>query len=282
MIEHTQISLTNLLKRFKWKISFTFILVILESVANLLFPLFMGFAIDGLLQSDFSGLINLAILGGVSVVLGASRKFYDTRAYASIYSTIAPEMVDKENKRNSSVSKINTRANLLTEFIEFFENFLPEIVRNFIGIIGALVIIFSLNFQVFIACLIVLFVIIAVYILTSKKIFGLNKSYNDQLEKQVDVLSEKDNHQIKSHFKSVMKWNIKLSDLESINFSIIWTAMVGLLIYSIVTVVDSGIVEYGAVFAILMYVFDYIENTANLPLYYQQLIRLHEITKRLQ
>jgi ABC-type multidrug transport system fused ATPase/permease subunit len=282
MIEHTQISLTNLLKRFKWKISFTFILVILESVANLLFPLFMGFAIDGLLQSDFSGLINLAILGGVSVVLGASRKFYDTRAYASIYSTIAPEMVDKENKRNSSVSKINTRANLLTEFIEFFENFLPEIVRNFIGIIGALVIIFSLNFQVFIACLIVLFVIIAVYILTSKKIFGLNKSYNDQLEKQVYVLSEKDNHQIKSHFKSVMKWNIKLSDLESINFSIIWTAMVGLLIYSIVTVVDSGIVEYGAVFAILMYVFDYIENTANLPLYYQQLIRLHEITKRLQ
>jgi len=60
-----------------------------------------------------------------------------------------------------------------------------------------------------------LFVIIAIYILTSKKSFRLNKSYNDQLEKQVDVLSEKDNHQIKSHFKSVMKWNIRLSDLET-------------------------------------------------------------------
>ena len=233
-----------------------------------------------LLKSDYSGLINLTILGGVSLVLGMGRKVYDTRIYAYIYSIITPEMVDKENKRNNSISKINT--SLLNEFVEFFENSLPEIVRNFIGIVGALVIIFSLNFQVFIACIIVSFIIVVVYILTSKKNFQLNKSYNDQLEKQVDILSENNNDQIKIHFKSVMKWNIKLSDLESINFSIIWTAMIALLIYSIVAVVDSGIIQYGAVFANLMYIFDYIESSAKLPLYYQQLIRLHEITKRLQ
>ena len=77
-----------------------------------------------------------------------------------------------------------------------------------------------------------------------------------------------------------MKWNIKLSDLETINFSIIWFFMISLLIFSIKTASENAL-EYGTVFALIMYVFEFIENSLTLPLYYQNLIRLKEISNRL-
>lgn len=274
-------TLGALFQRFKGKISFTLFLVIAEAVVNLLFPLFMGFAINGLLVSNYNGLISLAILGFASLLLGAGRRLYDTRIYAGIYTKVIPELVDKEQKKESSVSKITARTNLLTEFVEFLENSLPEIVNSFIGLFGTLLIILSLNRNIFVACLIATLFVMVIYWSSGKRNFRLNKGYNDELEKQVDVLTVADKNRIASHFKNVMRWNIKLSDFETFNFSIVWGGMIILLLYSIIAAVDSGITAYGTIFSILMYVFEYMGSVITLPLYYQQLIRLHEISSRL-
>ncbi len=57
MKTNDKISLSVILKRFRLKISITFLLVVVESIINLLFPLFMGFAMNDLLNSEYSGLI---------------------------------------------------------------------------------------------------------------------------------------------------------------------------------------------------------------------------------
>ena len=44
--------------------------------------------------------------------------------------------------------------------------------------------------------------------------------------------------------------------------------------------VGDGIVQYGALFALIMYVFQYMENVANLPLFYQNWLRLTEIRRK--
>ena len=79
-----------------------------------------------------------------------------------------------------------------------------------------------------------------------------------------------------------MKWNIKLSDLETINFSIAWIFMMGFLVWSIIISVEGGNVQYGAVFALVMYIFQYIESVVSLPFFYQQWLRLGEISERLR
>lgn len=274
-------TLGKLFKRFKGRISFTLLLVIAEAAVNLLFPLFMGFAINGLLDSSYDGLISLAVLGTVYLLLGAGRRLYDTRIYAGIYSTVVPELVEKEHKKDSSVSKITARANLFTEFVEFLENSFPEIVNSLIGLFGTLLIILSLNQNIFVACLIASLFVLVIYLFSGKRNFRLNKGYNDELEKQVDVLAAADKNRIDAHFKKVMRWNIKLSDFETANFSIVWAGMIILLLYAIIAAVDSGITAYGTVFSILVYVFDYMESVITLPLYYQQIIRLNEISSRL-
>lgn len=274
-------TLWALFQRFLGRISFTLFLVIAEAAVNLLFPLFMGFAINGLLASNYDGLISLAILGFVSLLLGAGRRLYDTRIYAGIYTKVAPELVDKEQKKASSVSKITARSNLLTELVEFLENSLLEVVNSFIGLFGTLLIIWSLNRNIFVACLIATLFIMVIYLFSGKRNFRLNKGYNDQLEKQVDVLTAADEHRTAAHFKDVMRWNIKLSDFETFNFSIAWAGLIGLLLYAVFAAVDSGIVAYGTIFSILVYVFEFMGSVVALPLYYQQLIRLNEISSRL-
>ena len=277
----TTFTLRSLLKRFRGKVALTLLLVVLEAAANLLFPLFMGFAINGLLEGTLGGLIGLAILGVASLIIGSGRRLYDSRAYASIYTTIVGELVEKEQKNRSSISKISARSNLFTELVEFLENSFPEIVNSLISVIGTLLIILSLNGNIFVACLIASFFVMIVYGLSGRRNFRLNKGYNDELERRVDVLTTAEKPRIDQHFKDLMGWNIKLSNFETFNFSLIWIAMIALLVYSIYAAVSSGLTAYGTIFSLVVYVFEYISSVVGLPLYFQQLIRLNEISTRL-
>jgi ABC-type bacteriocin/lantibiotic exporter with double-glycine peptidase domain len=276
------VSINNLFMRFKWRVSLTLLLVIAESGVYLLFPLFIGFAINDLIDKSYEGLINLLIIGFLMLFIGSARRFYDTRIYAGIYTIISKEMVAHEQEKNSSLSKISARTSLLTEFIEFLENSLPELAASLIGLFGILIIIFFMNINVFFACLALLGLVVLIYLFSGKLNFRLNKEYNNQLERQVELLSTQDMNLIGKHFQKLMSWNIKLSDLETFNFSLVFIGILGLLAYAPIAVIESGVLAYGLVFSILIYVFDYIESVVNLPLYIQQIIRLQEISNRLK
>ena len=78
----------------------------------------------------------------------------------------------------------------------------------------------------------------------------------------------------------MMRWNIRLSDLEAANFGINWVFMIALLVFAVSAAVTEA-PEYGAVFALVMYVFQFMESVMMLPLFYQQWLRLREISGRL-
>ncbi len=267
--------------QFKWRISFTLGLVMIEALLAVLFPLFIGLAINDLLEQSYAGIFHLALLGLASLVVGSARRFYDTRIYSGIYCQIAPEMVDNELSKNSSTSKISARSGLLTEFVNFLEESMPEAIGALVSLLGILVIIATLNTHVFWACLGLLAFIVVIYLVTGQLNFTLNKQYNNQLEKQVEVIARKEPALISEHFRRLMTWNIKLSDLETVNYLLIWLGAIALFLYTPITVIAAGILKYGLVFSVLMYVLEYIQNIITLPLHIQQLIRLKEISNRL-
>ncbi len=275
------ISLKNIVFRFKWKVIFTFLLVVIESLLEILYPLLIGLAINDLLDSKYNGVVYLAGLGVLSLIFGSARRFYDTRIYSGIYCQIAPEMVAKEKERGSSVSKISARSNLLTEFVEFLENSMPEIIGSIVSLVGIMAIIAALNLNVFFACIAILVVMFIVYGLSGKRNYKLNANYNTQLEKQVEAIESKKSSIVKSHYRALMKWNVKLSDLETINYFIIWISVIALFVFTPIAVIEGGVLKYGLVFSVFMYVFDYTDKTITFPLHIQQLIRLKEISGRL-
>lgn len=275
------ISLKSLLTRFWKKAVVTWFLVILEGVCLLLMPLVIGWAVDDFVKGELLGTLQLAALCVILLMVGSGRRFYDTRVYSGIYSKVSKELVQREQHCDASVSKISARANLFTEFIEFLENSLPDVFNQLVGFVGTLGIIALIDIQVFGTCLSGAIITGLIYMLSQRKMMDYNRGQNDEFERQVDVIASNSSEHIKAHFRNLVKWNIKLSDLETLNFSLTWMVLAGVLVYSIAVVAASETATFGQVLSLVMYVFGFIESVMTFPLYYQQVIRLQEITWRL-
>ena len=265
--------MSMLLKRFAARISLTLLLIVLESAGWILFPLVIGRAIDGILADSWQGLYELAILGIAAMAVAILRRIVDSRAYARIYANLGEELVAGQS--GTSTSTKTARLGMLREIVEFLENSLPELILNVLQLAGVILILSTLDLPIFVGCVVVICVTVAVYVLTGLLTTRFNRSYNDQYEQQVDAVESGDAARVGSHIRAMMRWNIKLSDLEAANFGIVWLFMIALLVFSIGAAADN-IVEYGKVFAIVMYVFQFMEAVMSLPLYYQQWLRLRE------
>jgi len=274
-------SVGALARRFPFRIGFTMLLVLVEAGAELLFPLAIGLAIDGLIRGDTAGLVLLGALGAGSLIVGSARRCYDTRAYGAIYAVVAAELATAEHARGTPVSAIAARTTLLGELVEFFENSMPMVISAAIGIVGTLAILAGIDVRVFVASLGLLAVVVVVYAATASTNLRLTKGANDEFELQVAVLETRNACAARRHFGNIVGWNRRLSDLETLNFFVIYLGALALPVYSPIVVVGAPDPRYGVVFAAVMYVFQYIEAVLGLPLFLQQVVRLHEITRRL-
>ena len=267
-----------LLKRFAGRFSLTLTLVVLEAAGWILFPLVIGRAIDSVLADSTRGLYEFAILGIVTMGIAVLRRLVDSRAYARIYVTLGEEMA--ESAAGTSTSTRTARLGMLKEIVEFFENSLPELINAGIGLAGTVVILAALNVPVFLGCLAVAVATVVLYALTGGLTMRYNQGLNDEHERQVDAVDSGDPARLAKHLRAMMRWNIRLSDLEAANFGINWVFMIALLVFA-VSAATTETTEYGAVFAIVMYVFQFVESMLMLPFFYQEWLRLREISGRL-
>lgn len=273
-------TLGSIIKRYRMKFGFTLLLILSEAALGLLFPLFIGFAIDDAINESYDGAIMLGGLGLAALVVGVGRRVYDSRFYGKLYQQIGSSTLEKMKEQDASVK--SARLGMIRELVEFLENSLPELISNVIGLIGVIAIIATLSLSVFYGSLVVTAVIFLIYWLSSKRTLKLNERSNDEFENQVNVLSANDEQSLARHLREMMKWNTKLSDLEALNFSLSWIVLTLFLVASIILSVKDGIVRYGALFSLVMYTFQYMENVLNLPLYYQNWLRLREIMERMR
>lgn len=266
------------LKPFRRQLAFTMTLVLMEAVGWMLFPLVIGRAIDDMLEGTRRGLWELAGLGAATVGIYVARRVCDSRAYAKVYVRLSEELVARQAA--VTVSAKTARLGMLREVVEFFENSLPTLVNSVFGIAGTALILWTLNLSIFLGCISVGMVAAVLYGFTGKFTTRCNEAFNNEYEKRVEAVESGVPRRVGRHVRRMMRWNIKLSDLEAANFGVVWVFMVALLVFSVNAAVENTD-EYGKVFAVVMYVFQFMESVAMLPLYYQEWLRLREITGRL-
>lgn len=269
----------EIIRKHRVPLAFTFSLVFIEAGLSILFPLFIGFAVEGALKGEYTGVIQLGLLGVVVLLIGAFRRYYDSRFYAKVYEDMGIDVLSKNHGESTSIK--SARLNMAQELVEFLENSLPELINTILGLIGVMILLATLNIQVFYGSLLVLLLNFAIYVLSSGKTYRYNQASNDELEKQVQIIHQNKPHLTRKHLRNVMKWNIKLSDLETLNFSLSWMILLGFMLSSILISAHSGMLVYGTLLALIMYVFQYIESLINLPYFYQNWLRLKEIRWRL-
>jgi ABC-type multidrug transport system fused ATPase/permease subunit len=131
--------LQTLFFTYRSSILITYGLTFLENLFELLYPFVIGITIDGLLAGDYTSLIVLAGTWLTHTITGVYRNIYDTRTFTQIYSNVVTAMVLEQEKQGTPTSQIVARSALSREFVDFFEQNVPQLITALFGFFGALV-----------------------------------------------------------------------------------------------------------------------------------------------
>ena len=118
------LSIPSLLKVFGGRVALTWGMILAETALMAMVPLFIGFAIDGLLSGSMREFWQLAAIAAGLVATSMVRRIYDTR----IYGTLRVEFgkVQVQRGKGQTVSTLNARLGMGRELVDFLEETLPD------------------------------------------------------------------------------------------------------------------------------------------------------------
>jgi len=275
--------LSKLIRRHKMRLGITYLLFSLEMTGALLRPFFLGMAINDLMQGSYRGLIILSAVHFAWLVIGTLRHRYDTRTYSTIYTSLVTKFLSKKIK-SSEVSKLSAHSTLAREFVDFLEFDLVYIIEAFYNIVGSMILLFFYQSSVVFLCLGILLPVMLISYIYGKKMKKLTRLKNDELEKQVNIISSGDKKAIYQHFNNLRKWQIRISDQEAWNFGIMeMMVMVVIAVSLLITNQVTGTtVLAGHIIGIYNYILKFVSGLDTIPYTVQRITALNDITQRIQ
>ncbi len=275
--------LKQIMLQHRYRLVLTYFLFSLEMLGNLMRPFFLGMAVNDLVKGSYQGLILLSAVHFSWLIIGTIRHRMDTRTYTAIYSSLVTKFLARRYNK-ADISKLSAHSTLAREFVDFLEFDLAYVVEAFYSIIGSLLLLFFYDTSVVLVCLSILLPVIGFSYFYGKKMRSLNKQKNDELEKQVDIISTGNNHLIHQHYDNLRKWQVRISDQEAWNFGIMEImvmVVIGLSLLITNKAAGSGI-EAGTLIGIYSYIQRFVSGLDTIPYTVQRLSSLHDITRRIE
>jgi ABC-type multidrug transport system fused ATPase/permease subunit len=273
--------LQTIFGKYRGRILVTYIVTLAENLFELFYPSLTGLAVNGLLKHDFTGLALLLGVWLAHTATGVFRQSYDTRVFSSIYTDLATRTVSEQETMGVSTSQIVARSSLSREFVNFFERDIPATVNSVFGLFGALVLLFFYDAWSAGFCLMLLVPLAILNRRYSKRTLTLNKRLNNQLEREVTVLTRRMPSRVLGHYRLLAKWHIYLSDAEAMNWGVMELFNVVLSAAVIIRIASMPHIEPGTMYAMLAYLWNFIASLNHVPALVQQLSRLKDIAQRM-
>ncbi|MBL7700966.1 MAG: hypothetical protein JNM14_01845 [Ferruginibacter sp.] len=275
--------LRNLMIKHKYQLVFTYALFSLEMLGGLLRFYFFGEAINDLIKGSYRGLIILAGVHFIYLAIGTVRHMYDTRTYSAIYTSLVTKLLSRRYLKED-VSRLTAHSTLAREFVDFLEHDLVYVIEAAYNILGSLIILFFYDKTVVLICLAIMIPVIIISMLYGKKMMRLNKLKNDELEKQVDIISTGNTHIIRHHYNNLRKWQIRISDKEAWNFGFMEMMVLLVIAFSLIVSrnLHSSTVLAGSLFGIYSYILKFASGLDTIPYTMERLSSLSDITRRIE
>ncbi|MFN8290156.1 MAG: ABC transporter six-transmembrane domain-containing protein [Chitinophagaceae bacterium] len=275
--------LKHIINQHRYRLVLTYTLFSLEMLGNLLRPLFLGIAVNDLIKGSYKGLILLCAVHFSWLVAGTIRHRLDTRTYSAIYTSLVTKFLSRRYNK-ADVSRLSAHSTLAREFVDFLEFDLVYVIEAVYNIIGSLILLFFYDTSVVLVCLGILLPVTAISYFYGRKMKNLNRQKNDELEKQVDIISTGNTHLIKQHYDNLRKWQIRISDQEAWNFGIMEIMVMTVIgISLLVTNKTAGAgIEAGSLIGIYSYIQRFVSGLDTIPYTVQRLTSLNDITRRIE
>jgi ABC-type bacteriocin/lantibiotic exporter with double-glycine peptidase domain len=271
----------SILRTHRLAIGVTYSLALIERSCTLAYPALTGLAVDGLVDRNFRGLTALTSVWLLHLVVAFVRHRYDTRVFMRIYAEIAVHTTESQKKRGHSLSKISARVELARNIVDFFEAEIPAVFHNLVAVVGSLSMLLIYDLHAGLIAMLVLLPMSAVNAWYWKKALRLNEGINNQIEREVDALASARSLIIDRHFRLMWRWRVALSDAESWTWAVTEIATIVALVVVLINFTQSPGFTAGSIYAILAYVYDYLEGLDDVPNVVNNLANLKDIRERL-
>ena len=274
-------SIAQIIRARRAAVARTYTLTLLENVCTLAYPALTGLAVDDLLKRDFTGLTWLVAVWLVHLALSFARQRIDTRVFMGLYADVASHIVGEQQEQGHGTSKVSARVEMVRDVVGFFEKEVPAMVHNVLAVVGSLAMLFTYDVDagfIAMAVLLPMFVVNAWY---WGRALRLNRTINNQIEREVDDIQSGSAFRVRRHFRLLRRWRVRLSDTESWTWGVTELATIVALVLILVDFTQSPAFTAGAIYAVLAYIYDYLEGLNQVPTVVNSLARLRDVRARL-
>lgn len=264
------------------KLLLTYLLFNVENLLRLSQPLVLGLAINDLLHDSSFGLLLFVGQHLTHLLISSLRQMYDTRVFTGIYTELATKLVAEQRSREIGTSRVAARSSLSREFVEFFENHVPLLIKSLYSVVGALVLLAFYDPLLVPICLGLLLPAVVLNRIYSRRTFELSRQLHDELENEVDVIDHNHEPAIRRHYDAVAAWRVKLSDSEALNFGTMELFVLGVMVLALLRTCSLTAATPGDIFAVFRYVLMLLMGFDGVPKIVQQFSRLRDLSQRLR
>ena len=279
MLTGHDLTIATLLSVFRGRVSLTWGMILCETALMALIPLFIGFAIDGLLAGHTQELWQLAGLMAALIAIAVMRRVYDTRVYGIIRVELGRAQAARS--KDLAVSALNARLGMGRELVEFLEETLPQAMAAGVQVLISVTILYAFSPVLALAGGISAVVIAAIYALFHRRFYRLNGALNQQTERQVSILQQRAARPTLAHLLRLRRLEVRLSDTEAVLYGAIFVVLLGLILFNLWFATPELSSSVGTSFSIISYSWEFIESALALPVTLQSWSRLSEIMRRL-
>jgi hypothetical protein len=279
MLNEGPLTVLALLRAFRWRITLTWLLILCETALTALVPLFIGFAIDGLLASDTEALFQLIAVLTVLILVSVIRRAYDTR----VFGTVRVEMGKAQAARaaNLPISTLNARLGMGRELADFLEADLPLAMTSFVQLIISLIVLYIFDPMLALAGASSVAIMLVIYSLSHARFYRLNGQLNQQTEQQVGILETRKPQRLMTHLTRLRGIEVRISDTESIIYGGIFVVLLGFVVFNLWYATANLSITSGTIFSIVTYSWELVDAALAFPMALQGWSRLSEIMQRI-
>ncbi len=274
-------AIAALIRERRFGIAGTYALTVAENLCMLAYPTLTGRAVDELLQRRYDGLAWLVAVWLLHLGLSFTRQRVDTRVFMGLYAAAAAHMVGTQKAEGQGLSKVSARVEMVRDVVGFFEKEVPMLLHNLLAVVGSLAMLFVYDREAGFIAMAVLLPMAIVNAWYWRRALRLNQGLHNQIEREVQDIASASPFRVRRHFLLLRRWRIQLSDAESWTWAVTELALMGALVWILVDFTQSPAFSAGAVYAVLAYVYDYLEGLNQVPTVVNSLARLKDVRRRL-
>lgn len=274
-------STKTLFHPYRLRLTGIYTLAIVESVLEMVYPLAIGLAINGLIEGKgMISAIPLILVWLCQAAFGGIYQLVASRLAARIYRDLADKLILQKNNSTVSDSMVVARVDMVEKVCDALIEVVPLLLRVVIGIVVSSIMLFTYNL---LAGTIAVMLIVIIGLLQwwyTTYACELSERINTRRESQVSIIINRKLVSVTTHFKKITRLNVRFSDIATGTWAI--ADILSLVALLIMLFIIAGMEKYdaGSIFAMITYVLTLSNSLEQVPTMIEEGVYFNDVSSR--